>query len=99
VDLKNTDNKYFFIENVSVSLDDMSKLPDQSVDHVTVQLPDTFREYQKKKYIGIHNCTADLIKNETNITPKHTYLHCNLANPSNTIGVVDYSLFTYYRRI
>jgi hypothetical protein len=76
----------------------MNNLPNQTVDHVAVQLPNTFSDYRKKKYITVYNCTAELIRNETNITPKHICPHCNLANPSNTIGVVDYSLFTYYKK-
>jgi hypothetical protein len=39
MDLKNTDNKNFFIGNASVSLDDMNKLPNQTVNQVIVQLP------------------------------------------------------------
>jgi hypothetical protein len=97
MDCKNTDNKYFFVGNVSVSLDDFSKLPDQTVDRVSVELPDILKHYQKKKFITVYNCTAEVIKNGSNVTPKNICLHCNLANPSNTSGVVDYSLFRYYR--
>jgi hypothetical protein len=53
----------------------MSKLLDQRVDHVSVQLPDPFREYQKKMYIKKYNCMAELIRNKTNITPKHIYFN------------------------
>jgi hypothetical protein len=62
-----------------------------------MELPDMLRTYQKKKYITICNCTAEVIKNGSNVTPKNICLHCNLANLSNTSGVVDYSLFSYYR--
>jgi hypothetical protein len=49
MDLKNTDSKYFFVWNASFSFGDFSKLPDQTVDRVSVQLPDILRNYQKKK--------------------------------------------------
>jgi hypothetical protein len=97
MDCKNTDNKYFFVGNASVSLGDFSKLPDQTVDRVSVQLQDILRNYQKNKYITIYNCTAEVIKSGNNLTPKNVYFHCNLANPSNTSGIIDYSLFTYYK--
>jgi hypothetical protein len=62
-------------------------LPDQTVDRVSVELPDMLRNYQKKKYITINNCIAEVIKNGSNVTPKNICLHCNLANPSNTSGL------------
>jgi hypothetical protein len=98
MDCKNADNKYFFVGNATVSLSDFSKLPDQTVGHVSMQLSDILRNYQKKKYISIYNCTAEVIKNGSNVTPKNICLHCNLANPSNTSCVVNYSLFTYYKK-
>jgi hypothetical protein len=49
MDCKNIDNKYFFVGNPSISLGDFSKLPDQSVDRVSVELPDMLRDYHKKK--------------------------------------------------
>jgi hypothetical protein len=97
MDCKNTDNKYFFVLNISITPDNISCLLDQKVDHLSVQLPIAFKDYQKKKYMTIYNYTALLINNENNITPKHICLHCNLANPSNTTRIVDCSLFTYYR--
>jgi hypothetical protein len=97
MDYKNADNKYFFVGNASVSLGDFSKLPDQTVNRVIVELPDMLRHYQKKKFITIYNCTVEVIKNGSNVTPKNICLHCNLANLSNTSGVVDYSLFSYYK--
>jgi hypothetical protein len=81
MDCKNADNKYFFVGNASVSLGDFSKLPDQTVDRVSVELPDMLRTYQKKKYITINNCTAEVIKNGSNITPKNICLHLQFSNP------------------
>jgi hypothetical protein len=86
MDCKNTDNKHFFVVNARITSDDMSSLSDQKVDHVGVQLPITFNDYQKKKYIQFYNSTTELINNRTNITPKYICLRCNLAIPS-----------TYYR--
>jgi hypothetical protein len=74
MDCKNTDSKYFYTGNTIITPDCMRSLHNQSVDHANVQLPFTFKDYQKKKDIIIYNYPVELLKKETNVMPKRICL-------------------------
>jgi hypothetical protein len=99
------ESKYFTIGNLTLSYEELTKLPDQVVSDITIPLPTSFKIYQGKKFIRFYGCTLSYLVNNWYIeadqqqeeiyNPVHTTIHSNMVSTSNSEGKYDDSHVTF----
>jgi hypothetical protein len=93
-------NKYMVVGNGRVpTYAALQTIPSRTVDHISVVLPEWFRNYSGKKYIKVYGTQVYFLKLETKIednkytfdqlVPLEATLHSDIAKNTNTGSIID----------
>jgi hypothetical protein len=95
-----TQNKYMVVGNGRVpTYSALQSLPNKNVDHISVELPDWFRNYNGRKYIKVYGTQVYFLRLQSGddddkytfdqIVPLEATLHSDIAKDTNTGIIVD----------
>jgi hypothetical protein len=97
MDSKQFETKNFIVNNLSLTVQQLNQLPDQTVRQVNLQLPSGFQYSNKKKYFKFNGCVFELLVNGKVETVDNLSIHSNIVNTTNTIGTCDQTSYNLYK--
>jgi hypothetical protein len=97
MDSKQLEIKNLIVNNLSLTVQQLNQLPDQTITQVKIQLPSGFLYSNKKKYIKFNGCAFELLTNGILQTTSNISIHSNIANTTNTIGTCDQTSYNFYK--
>jgi hypothetical protein len=97
MDSKQVEIKNFIVNNLSLTVQQLNQLPDQTITQVNIQFPSGFQYNNKKKFIKFNGCSFELLINGKVETVSNISIHSNIANTTNTIGTCDKTSYNFYK--